>query len=158
MQKRSEMLLEQHDPFWLLLERVEAQGFDGGHDRLGTKHGVEWLAWFGFSTSGVLVLNDEEILDQQRCVRRIAVNDYPGRAWFGREARLRNVDSTAERSAKIYHDLANKGLVIDEYDCMIAGTVLSQKDGTLLTNNTSHFSRIDGFPLISFDARESGNE
>jgi len=61
-------------------------------------------------------------------------------------------DSAAEKGAKIFHDLANKGQEITEYDCMIAGTVLTQKGSSLLTNNVSHFNRIEGFPLVAFDA------
>jgi predicted nucleic acid-binding protein len=66
-------------------------------------------------------------------------------------------DVAAEKGAMIYHDLARRGQEIDEYDCMIAGTVLSQKGGALLTNNTSHFARMDGFPLVPFDSNANND-
>jgi predicted nucleic acid-binding protein len=60
-------------------------------------------------------------------------------------------DTSAEKAAMLYHDLANKGQEIAEYDCMIAATVLTQKDGSLLTGNVDHFKRIEGFPLVAFE-------
>ena len=67
-------------------------------------------------------------------------------------------DSAAEKGAKIFHDLASKGQEITEYDCMIAGTVLTQKGSSLLTNNVGHFNRIEGFPLVALDAANVPND
>jgi len=62
-------------------------------------------------------------------------------------------DIAADRGVKIFHDLANKGQEIKEYDYMIAGTVLTKKDGSLLTNNINNFNQIEGFPLVAFDTK-----
>ncbi|MEX2726905.1 MAG: hypothetical protein Q6353_006610 [Candidatus Sigynarchaeum springense] len=55
-----------------------------------------------------------------------------------------------EKSPRTFHERSRKGENVDEFDCMIVGTVMSQKDGALLTNNAAHFNRIDGLRLVSF--------
>lgn len=52
----------------------------------------------------------------------------------------------ANLSAKIYADLRKKGLSIGHNDTIIAGTALVH-DMVLVTNNTDHYSRIEGLQL-----------
>lgn len=52
---------------------------------------------------------------------------------------------------KIKTTLEHKGLVIGPNDLLIAATVLSRK-GTLITNNTKEFSRIEGLMLEDWTA------
>ena len=49
-------------------------------------------------------------------------------------------------SAKIFAELRRNGMVISHNDVMIAGTAM-KNDMVLITNNTSHFDRIDGLEI-----------
>jgi tRNA(fMet)-specific endonuclease VapC len=49
-------------------------------------------------------------------------------------------------SAKIYADLRRKGITIGEIELLIAGIAI-QSDLQLITNNTAHFSQIQGLSL-----------
>jgi tRNA(fMet)-specific endonuclease VapC len=49
-------------------------------------------------------------------------------------------------SAKIYADLRRKGITIGEIDLLIAGIAI-HSDLQLITNNTAHFSQIQGLSL-----------
>lgn len=52
----------------------------------------------------------------------------------------------AKTSAKIYADLRKQGLNIGHNDTLIAGTAIVH-DMVLITNNTAHYSRIDGLQI-----------
>ncbi|SRR5258706_15408924 len=52
----------------------------------------------------------------------------------------------AKRSAEIYADLRKVGQTVGHNDVLIAGTAILN-DLTLITNNTSHFSRIAGLDV-----------
>ena len=49
-------------------------------------------------------------------------------------------------SAELYADLRKKGTPVDDIDLLIAGIAL-EHDLTLVTNNTSHFGRIEGLEV-----------
>jgi tRNA(fMet)-specific endonuclease VapC len=51
-----------------------------------------------------------------------------------------------DEAAKIYADLRKVGQLIEDADILIAAIALAN-DMTLVTNNTSHFSRIAGLQL-----------
>ncbi len=55
-------------------------------------------------------------------------------------------ESSSQRSAEIYALLRSKGEIIDDVDILIAGICL-EEDYILVTNNTKHFSRIDGLQI-----------
>ena len=55
-------------------------------------------------------------------------------------------DKIAKTSAKIYADLRKKGQTVGHNDVLIAGTAIIH-NLTLITNNVSHFSRIDGLDI-----------
>lgn len=57
--------------------------------------------------------------------------------------------SALERSAFIYVDLKNKGLLIEDADIFI-GAICLENAYTLVTNNEKHFSRIDGLKYINW--------
>lgn len=52
----------------------------------------------------------------------------------------------AEIAAKIRADLERAGQIIGSYDIMIAATALAH-GGTVITNNTREFSRVDGLTI-----------
>lgn len=55
-------------------------------------------------------------------------------------------DAIINRSSDIYADLHRRGLLIGDADILIAATAL-EHGLTLVTNNTTHFSRIVGLSL-----------
>lgn len=55
-------------------------------------------------------------------------------------------DKIAKTSAKIYADLRKKGQTVGHNDALIAGTAIIH-NLTLITNNISHFSRIEGLDI-----------
>ena len=57
--------------------------------------------------------------------------------------------ASLERSAVIYADLKNKGLLIEDADIFI-GAICLENNYTLVTNNEKHFSRIDGLKYINW--------
>lgn len=54
-----------------------------------------------------------------------------------------------DQAAKIYADLRRTGQLIEDADILIAAIALVN-DLTLVTNNTSHFSRIAGLQLVDW--------
>jgi tRNA(fMet)-specific endonuclease VapC len=52
----------------------------------------------------------------------------------------------AKKSAEVYADLRRRGQAIGHNDVLIAGTALAN-DMVLVSNNISHFGRIDGLDL-----------
>jgi len=62
-----------------------------------------------------------------------------------------NLDlNSAILSSKISSDLSRKGEKIDELDCLIAGTMLSNEVNTILTGDKRHFGRIAMVKVISY--------
>jgi tRNA(fMet)-specific endonuclease VapC len=59
----------------------------------------------------------------------------------------------AQKSAQIYANLRNNGLVIGHNDVMIAGTAILN-DMTLITNNVKHFSRIEHLEIDNWVGKE----
>ena len=55
-------------------------------------------------------------------------------------------NKSSEISAEIYSSLKTSGRIIDDIDILIAGIAI-ENDLTLITNNTGHFSRIDGLKM-----------
>ncbi len=55
-------------------------------------------------------------------------------------------EEIAKTAAGIYAELRKKGQTIGHNDVLIAGTAIVH-NLTLITNNTSHFSRIDGLEI-----------
>ena len=56
---------------------------------------------------------------------------------------------TASKAGTIFKELKNKGLEIDPEDSMIASIAI-EKDISILTRNTSHFSRIEGITVEEY--------
>lgn len=55
-------------------------------------------------------------------------------------------EKSTEISAGLYANLRKKGTPVDDIDLLIAGIAL-EHDLTLVTNNTSHFDRIEGLEV-----------
>ena len=55
-------------------------------------------------------------------------------------------EKSTKISAEIYSDLKQKGKILDDIDLLIAGIAI-ENDLTLVTNNESHFSRIQGLGI-----------
>lgn len=55
-------------------------------------------------------------------------------------------DKSSRISAEIYSSLKQSGRIIDDIDILIAGIAI-ENDLTLITNNTGHFSRIEGLKI-----------
>jgi len=55
-------------------------------------------------------------------------------------------------AADIYATLRKRGVTIGDADIFIAATVL-HNNGTLITNNTRHFTEIHGFPISNWTDR-----
>ena len=51
-----------------------------------------------------------------------------------------------DKAVEIYADLRQRGMLIEDADILMAAIALVN-DLTLVTNNTSHFSRIPGLQL-----------
>ncbi|MFH1106456.1 MAG: PIN domain-containing protein [Candidatus Micrarchaeota archaeon] len=55
----------------------------------------------------------------------------------------------AEKAGIVYKQLREKGLEIDAFDAMIAGTALVEGQ-PVITANARHFSRVEGLQVISY--------
>lgn len=63
---------------------------------------------------------------------------------------VHSFDSNASlRASIICSDLVKKGMEIEDKDCMIAGTALSNNCKTIITND-KHFKRINELKVISY--------
>jgi predicted nucleic acid-binding protein len=64
---------------------------------------------------------------------------------------VHNFDSNSALTASSIHaELVKTGKEIEEKDCMIAGTALSNGCKTILTKNIEHFKRIKELKVISY--------
>lgn len=61
----------------------------------------------------------------------------------------------AEAAAKVYNDLKQVGKLIGNQDILIAGICIN-RDISLMTRNTEHFSRIQRLKLFNFPQEGSG--
>ena len=59
-------------------------------------------------------------------------------------------DSGTVKSAEISATLYNKGIPIDDGDCLTAGIALSRGVTTIVTRNVDHFKRIKGVIVESY--------
>jgi predicted nucleic acid-binding protein len=57
---------------------------------------------------------------------------------------------SADLSSKISADLISEGKTIDQFDCLIAGSILSNNINEILTKDKEHFSRIENIKVISY--------
>jgi predicted nucleic acid-binding protein len=58
-------------------------------------------------------------------------------------------DQAAYRAAEIFHRLRGEGQTVEEFDCMIAGIVLSTGSSKIITNDAEHFSRIPEIHVLA---------
>ncbi len=64
---------------------------------------------------------------------------------------LFNLDKkSCKKSREIMFDLKKIGKTIGEFDCMIAGILLSNGVNKLITRNVKHFENIPGLKVISY--------
>ena len=57
---------------------------------------------------------------------------------------------SADKSSEILWELRRKGKTIDEFDCMIAGILLSNGVNKIITRNVKHFENIRGLKVIPY--------
>mgnify|MGYP005848047807 CR=1 FL=1 len=60
-------------------------------------------------------------------------------------------DQAVSYAAEIYHRLSEKGEQIEEFDCFIAGTIISTASSKIITNNKKHFTRISEITVLSIE-------
>jgi predicted nucleic acid-binding protein len=53
-------------------------------------------------------------------------------------------------SSEIYSDLVSKGQMIEDFDCLIAGTMKSNQVNRIITGNEKHFKKIKEVSVISY--------
>ena len=54
------------------------------------------------------------------------------------------------RAGLLSRDLMHKGKMIDDIDCLIAGTFLTNGCETIITRNAKHFERIEGLKIEQY--------
>lgn len=94
--------------------------------------GVTWLSFYEFF-KGIFLsgkLEEESFLQKLFDTSLILESSY----------------KSAKRGGEIYANLKIKGQLINDADILIASIVMSY-EATLVTNNVSHFSRIDGLKI-----------
>ena len=55
-----------------------------------------------------------------------------------------------DESSSIFFELGSKGILIGKFDCMIAGTFLSNGVNKIITKNKKHFEKIKGLKVLSY--------
>ena len=60
-------------------------------------------------------------------------------------------DMAANYAAEIFHRLSEQGEIIEEFDCLIAGIILSTGSSKIITNNQEHFNRIAELSTLFLD-------
>jgi len=58
-------------------------------------------------------------------------------------------NNSSKRASEIYHRLKKKGKMIDQFDCIIAGILITEGVNKIITRNVKHFSEI-GLKVISY--------
>ncbi len=56
----------------------------------------------------------------------------------------------AEKAAEIYDKLELKGIIIDDYDILIAGIMINNGIKKILTRNIKHFEKIEAIEAIGY--------
>jgi len=56
----------------------------------------------------------------------------------------------SQKSSEISWYLRKKGIIIDDFDCMIAGILLVNRVTEIITRNKKHFEHIPGLKVISY--------
>jgi predicted nucleic acid-binding protein len=56
----------------------------------------------------------------------------------------------SQKSAEISWYLKKKGIIIDNFDCMVAGILLVNGINEIITRNKKHFEHIPGLKVISY--------
>lgn len=57
---------------------------------------------------------------------------------------------SCKKAGEIYQTLKKNGRMIDEFDCTIAATFITQGVNTILTKNTKHFQNIPQIKVIEY--------
>ncbi len=55
-----------------------------------------------------------------------------------------------KKAARVFRHLKQKGKMIDEFDCLIAGIFLRNNVQKIITKNKSHFERIPEIEVITY--------
>ncbi len=58
---------------------------------------------------------------------------------------------SAKKGSEIYNKLIGEGKEIDPFDCLIAGVIFENEYNSILTNNISHFNRIEGLKIFKLE-------
>ncbi|MEX0920296.1 MAG: type II toxin-antitoxin system VapC family toxin [Candidatus Pacearchaeota archaeon] len=58
--------------------------------------------------------------------------------------------ASAKNASEILLELVHKGKIIEKFDCMIAGILLSNGVNKIITKNKKHFKNIKGLKVISY--------
>lgn len=58
--------------------------------------------------------------------------------------------SSVKKASEIFWELAGKGEMIDDFDSMIAGVLLTNGVTKIITKNRKHFERIKGLKVLSY--------
>ena len=58
--------------------------------------------------------------------------------------------NSAKESSEIFWNLGARGEHIGKFDCMIAGTLISNSVDTVITKNKKHFENIKGLKVLSY--------
>jgi len=56
----------------------------------------------------------------------------------------------SQKSSEIFWDLKKKGKMIDDFDCIIAGILLTNGVNKIITRNVKHFENVKGLKVISY--------
>ena len=59
-------------------------------------------------------------------------------------------DSSCKISSKIFWNLRKKGKIVEKFDCVIAGILLSKGLNRIITRNVKHFINIQELKLLSY--------
>ena len=56
----------------------------------------------------------------------------------------------SQKSSEISWHLRKKGIIIDDFDCMVAGILLVNGVNEIITRNKKHFEHIPGLKVVSY--------
>ncbi len=58
--------------------------------------------------------------------------------------------NSVKKASSLFLGLSDKGLIIEESDCLIAGMCLTHNIGKIITRNIRHFGRIKDIEVIGY--------
>lgn len=62
-----------------------------------------------------------------------------------------NLDNHSIKKASLVKwGLRSKGIIIDSFDCLVAGMLLNNRVDKIITKNVKHFSKIKGLKVLSY--------